>query len=1018
VRIIYGAAVAAIMALCAFVAPVGAATLNGTSVSQATSTTTITGQVSGSGGGAGLGGAAVIFDGPSHVTTTTDDSGNFTVTVLPGVYSVSVNKGGYQGGSAQVTATAGSTATVNVELTESSLSNLQVIGRTATSTTGNAAKFNISSSASSNLSATTIQERGVPDLPKLIASMPGVVASTNSATNNSFFRLHGLGQETLVLVDGHPISSGVSGTFLGQFTDTGLLGGVDIVEGAGLNGPTAGESAVGSINVRTPDFSSKDTGYLQTGVDNYGGTFYTGLFNFNIGDKWSFVLGKSFSGYLGAANEAGAYGITGTRPNATFTYSPPYPLTANNVGYEQPLTSPQEMNAQLAKVRFKFSEATSLGFEFFGTQATLDPEGAAFAQFVGYGNIPQCVAGGKAASGAGCTATSSYNSPFLPYIAGEKNVPLYTFFPGTSISNNNPNFNLDFKTTIGNDTLLLRPYTATITRLSDGSQATSIYGNGATAQPSYQVTSNANCQLQFVAPTAAGAKGPCYALGALPGTPGYVTALGPAAFGVTNNPNGLVCSATAPCYTTATAQNNAGVWGFGTPTDSLEYDKLGGYTFSYIHPVGNNIYNLSVDHYYNDTTSYSGDLSPLAPGCSFTQSGGAAPTNTADPAYQPGCALVAGYKATPLAIPETFNSVTSIALTAQLQLTQKLEFDIGNYFTVYKILGQQENPDFLSSFGAQQVAAGDKINLGLAPIVLSPFINGSSHYDPHFGFVWRPTGNLTLRATAGSSISVPYASLVSGLVSQTTATNGYAFTVPDPNILPEEIVAEDLGGSYRTKNGTVASLDVFSDFVHNTWLQTQIAIPPPPGYATNVSYFQEINLNGSGRWARGVELTVANLPTAGFGYSITGTASRLNYVNLPVSFEQLGTYTGDGVQDYGYPYVKGYVNLQYGTPDGSLIRFGADYEGDNNSFNAPAYVLMDAGVQLSLHKGWSLQASIENLNNLNFGAMLAHAVYNQGTVPIQQTINPDGSISYSNGPGRGLSAPYPRTARVSLIKRF
>ena len=83
-------------------------------------------------------------------------------------------------------------------------------------------------------------------------------------------------------------------------------------------------------------------------------------------------------------NQANVYGITGTRPNATFTYAPPYPLLNNNVGYQQPLTSPQEMNAELAKVRYRFSDATSLGFEFFGTQATLDPEGAAFGQFVGY----------------------------------------------------------------------------------------------------------------------------------------------------------------------------------------------------------------------------------------------------------------------------------------------------------------------------------------------------------------------------------------------------------------------------------------------------------------------------------------------------------------------------------------------------------------------------------------------------------------------------------------------------------
>jgi TonB-dependent receptor-like protein len=362
--------------------------------------------------------------------------------------------------------------------------------------------------------------------------------------------------------------------------------------------------------------------------------------------------------------------------------------------------------------------------------------------------------------------------------------------------------------------------------------------------------------------------------------------------------------------------------------------------------------------------------------------------------------------------------VTSIALTAQFQLTPKLEFDFGNYFTVYKILGQQENPDFLNSFGAAQVAAGDPVNLGLAPIVLSPFINGASHYDPHFGFVWRPQANVSIRATGGSSIQVPYSSLVSGLVSQSTATNGFAFTVPDPNILPEEVVAEDLGADYRLKNGTVFSLDIFSDFVHNTWLQTQIPIPPPPGLATNVSYFQEINLNGSGRWSNGFDFIITDLPKLGFGYNVTATFNRLYYVNLPLSFKQLGTYTPDGAQDYGYPYARGYANLQWGFANDSLVRLGVDYEGYNNSFNAPAYVLLDGGVRLGFPHGWAVQADVENLNNLNFGALLAHAVFNQGNVPVMQTTNPNGTLTYSNGPGRGLSAPFPRTIRISAIKRL
>ncbi len=1019
-RSAFCAVAALLLALVSTVGPISAATAGASIVGQASQqTATITGHVSGSAVTGGLAGAEVILDGPSHASTTTDASGTYTFTVAPGIYTITINKGGYQTGSTQVTAAPGLSQTVNVELTEASLSNLQVIGRTSGTTGTNAAKFNISSAPAVSLSQALIQQRNVPDLPKILSTIPGIVASTNSSTNNSFFRLHGLGQETFVEIDGHPISSGVTGTFLGQFTQTGLLGGVDVLKGAGLNGPIAGESAVGTINVRTPDFTAKDTGFFQAGVDNYGGTLYTALYSFNL-DKFSFVLGKSWSGYLGNYNGQNAYGITGTRPAAGFTYSTPY-LTSNVVGYSQDLSGPQKLNSQLAKMRYKFSDATSIGFEFFGNQATLNPEGAAFAQFTGFATVPQCVAGGHGASGASCTLTSTYNSPFLQNLIGQTNVPLYTFFPGTAISNNNPNFNLDFKTTIGNDTLLLRPYTAGITRLSDGLAATSIYGNGSTAQPSYEVISNANCQLQFVAPTAAaGAKGPCFMPGASVGSAAYVgSQAGNAMFATTTNPLAVTCSAATPCLTTSTSQNNSGFWGYGTPAYTLEYDKLAGYTFSYIHPVGNNIFNFSVDHYYNDTTSYSGDLTSLISGCAFTQAGGSAPANHADPGYQPTCTGLGGsYKATPLAIPETFSSVTSFALTAQFQLTPKFEFDFGNYFTVYRIFGQQEDPAFLNAFGAAQVAAGDRINLALAPIRLTGFLNAASHYDPHFGFVWRPTRDLSLRATAGSSIEVPYASLVSGLTSQSSVTNGFAFTVPNPALKPEVVVAEDLGGDYRIKGGTVLSLDIFNVFVHNTWLQTQYAIPPPAGYATNVSYYQQINLNGSGRWSRGVEFTLANLPRKGFGYSLSGTVNRLNYVNLPTSFLMLGTYTPDGAQDYGYPYTKGYLNMQYAFGHDTLVRIGADYEGTNNSYNAPAYTQLDAGVRIGFNSGWALQAAVENLNNLNMGAQLAHAVYNQGQIPVNQTLNADGTYSYNNGPGRGLSAPLARTVRISAIKKI
>ena len=1031
-------AASAALALALFtpVGPVNAATTAATIVSQATppAPATITGRVNGS-AATGLAGATVNFDGPTRASTTTDAGGNFSLSVPPGDYTVTVNKGGYQTGSTQVVAISGATVTISVGLTESSLGNLQVIGRTSATSAGNAAKFNISSSSVATLAQGQIQQRGLPDIAKLVNTLPGIIATTNSSSTNSFFRIHGLGQESLITVDGHPISSGVSGTYLDQFTSSALIGSVDLLKGAGLNGPTAGEAGAGILNFRTPEFGPVDKGFFQAGIDTYGGSFDTALVDLNLGAKWSFVLGDSFSGYRGNTYGQDAYGLVapggsnGARIAPNFTYLTPY-LTNNLIAYQDDYSATQRLNSQLAKVRYKFSDATSLAFEYFGLQAQVSPEGASYGQFNGFATIPQCLTKGVAASGGGCLPNSVYNAPFTASAIGKTNIPLYTYFPGTVVQNSNPNFNIDFKTTIKNDTLLLRPYIATINRLLGGSNENAVYGNGPNqaAQGSYLVNSNANCQVQFITPTAAGgAKGPCYALGSAAGTPGYVTSANgfSTAFPVTTNAGSLNCAVAPHCYTTETQQNNAGVWGFGAPMTQQEIDKLAGYTFTYVHPVANNIYNFSIDHYYNDTVSYQNDASPLVSGCAFTQLGGSAPKNPADPGSQPGCALIGPggnnqitYKPTALAIPETFASVTEYSLTAQFQLRRDLEFDFGNYLTTYKIFGQQESPTFIASFVAAQQAANDPINTNIAPIVLSGFVNSYSHYDPHFGFVYRPTPNLVVRATGGSSVTIPYASLVSGLQTVTQTTSSITITAPNPTLLPEVTVSEDLGADYRLKGGTVFSVDLFNDFVHNTWLTNTSQVPAPSGFAATGTYYLSTTFNGSGRWSRGFEFNVANLPPIGFGYNLSYTFNRLNYVNEPDSYlEAAPTYTFNVVQDYGQPYDKGYLNLQYVGPDKSLVRLGADYEGPWNPANYKAYVQFDAAVGIEFARGWQLLTTAENLTNLNFGSPLGHAVAFQGNVPPQlQLVN--GQYVYSNGPSRGIVEPIPQTFRISLVKRL
>ncbi len=211
------AALASMIAMAFVVGPVSAATTSAITVAQANSTGTVSGQVLGDNGNA-VGGASVLFDGPQRQSTTTDDSGNFTVSVAPGLYTVTVTKGGYQTGSSQVTVAPGTTTNVNVALTAANLSNLNVIGRTSATSGGNAAHFNISSSPLQVISQQQIIERNTPDLTSVLQELPGVTIPHATSNPNQSFIIHGLRYETKTEIDGHPVSSGTGGTFLTNYT--------------------------------------------------------------------------------------------------------------------------------------------------------------------------------------------------------------------------------------------------------------------------------------------------------------------------------------------------------------------------------------------------------------------------------------------------------------------------------------------------------------------------------------------------------------------------------------------------------------------------------------------------------------------------------------------------------------------------------------------------------------------------------------------------------------------------------
>jgi len=159
------------------------------------------------------------------------------------------------------------------------------------------------------------------------------------------------------------------------------------------------------------------------------------------------------------------------------TFSAPQNLTNDIATILTDFSDTYSLNAELAKMRYKFSDATSLSLEFLGLQGRFDPQGGAYGQFAGYATIPQCLNGSTGGFGAACTATSEFNTPAASAFIGQGGTPLYAFFPGSDVRQNSPNFNADFRTTFKNDTILLRPYTAAINRLIDGTQENNVPGD-------------------------------------------------------------------------------------------------------------------------------------------------------------------------------------------------------------------------------------------------------------------------------------------------------------------------------------------------------------------------------------------------------------------------------------------------------------------------------------------------------------------------------------------------------------
>lgn len=1049
----YRAAAAAALAYLFIVAgPASAANAPPATVAQAPVTqATLNGHITDSRGNP-LAGATVSAEGGGHsYRATTQNDGSFTLNLPPGLYTISISHGGFQTAQNDLAIPASGALTINVPLSDQNLQSLQVIGRTSTSY--NRTPFNVSESPVSTLPPLEITIRENNNLTDTVATIPGVVAQrTFSATPNTNFAVRGLGLQTRVTVDGHPVSSGISGQWNTNYSASGIFQDVEVVKGAGLNGSIAGESAVGTVNVRTRDFTRNNAAYLQIGTDSYTGGFYNTWadVNFLPGNRASLIVAKSFVGYNGPWNNyfGDRAGNTNTGSLMTATGQPPSLIGLDQ--WQGDFSNRYALDAELVKMRYRFSESSSVTFEYLGLQGQYTPQGGAYAAYLGPMTLQACQNGTAfQASLATCTSQSTYTAPYTFNNIGNT-VQAYTWFPNSYIQNNEPQLAAEFRTSFKDDTILLRPYTHLINRYISGTNENHYPGNGGAW---YAVTNAANCQPLFLLPgtaggPATGAAGPCFPVNTGPNQPAYVGAAGPPVQFKTT-PAAPACSPVPPftCYTTKTGLQNDGTVGFSTPFSQPELDRLNGYTFSYIHPAGNNVYNFSYDYRKDFSQSQSSDTSAAAAGCAFvigSATGANSTVKTSVPAfglvagtsYQPTCSTAAfaapytSYNQLPrssIGTPPTVSQYQDFALTGTFQFGERLQLSIGNYFEIYRLNAQIEDPAILNAYAT----AG---NSAAAPVALVTRSNQYSHYDPHLGLEYRLNRDTSLRASAGSSITQPYPALVSGFGSITipnAAQPNYVNSIPNFSLKPETTVAYDLGFDHRMRDGSVLSMDLYDDTVHDVFLANTTNVgsiaglcgPPLPALC-----LQTNQINGPIERAYGLEFQVAKTPAIGFGYYLSATLERTYLDQLPLSIyfsntsATNGNFNVSGAQIFGFPFFKSYGQLFYTDARGTTLEFGADYEGSDNYSFGPPYTLYDASVRIPVaQRRIHLQVSAQNLFNLNTGTLLGRSLSNQGNIeptvwfnPATGQLRPGNSSVYNLNGTTNINALPPRTVRISL----
>lgn len=315
-------------------------------------------------------------------------------------------------------------------------------------------------------------------------------------------------------------------------------------------------------------------------------------------------------------------------------------------------------------------------------------------------------------------------------------------------------------------------------------------------------------------------------------------------------------------------------------------------------------------------------------------------------------------------------ALTTYLAKGQFQITPQLSAIWGNYFVNY-------STHFTPDGGMTWSDASHSL------------------YLPRFAFAFRPGVDTSIRFSAGSSFAPPYLALVNAAGGPPEpnifgAPTSYTEIQNTGNISPETAFGYDLGADRRITPDTIVSSDVYYTGLHGQFLTSTTAdgtYTPTSGQDLGLTaplYIQATTNLGTSTMF-GWELEIHKSPSVGFGYTASLSLTRAYVEDLPPGFyntAQGPNTTNLGVIPYvnfmpggeafngssiggRVPYATGYGELNYRTRSGDLFLIGTQYNGNNNSYNVPAFFTVNASARFKLGSSTSIQGSVANLTSVH-----------------------------------------------------